>query len=87
MRDSSWKKQRRRKKDYSKACRKRSISRQIHVNSEWYDNLHQYSKNKIHCSCGMCRFRNSWEPDRKPMSDVRKIEGSKYRLEEYYRGA
>lgn len=20
----------------------------------WYDNLHQYSKNKIHCSCGMC---------------------------------
>ena len=20
----------------------------------WYDNLHQYSKNKIHCSCPMC---------------------------------
>lgn len=21
----------------------------------WYNNLHQFSKNKIHCSCSMCR--------------------------------
>ena len=21
---------------------------------QYYDNLHQYSKNKIHCSCPMC---------------------------------
>ena len=87
MRDSSWKNQKRRKKDYSKARRKRSLCRQVHINSDWYDNLHQYSKNKIHCSCGMCRFRNIWAPNRKPMSDVRKIEGMKYKLKEYYRGA
>ena len=22
---------------------------------DYYDNLHQYSKNKIHCSCPLCR--------------------------------
>lgn len=35
-----------------KALRKKNI------NDAWgwhyYDNLHQYSKNKIHCSCPMC---------------------------------
>lgn len=86
MRDSSWRKQKRRKKDYSKASRKRSICRQVYINSDWYDNLHQYSKNKIHCSCGMCRFRNTWEPDRKPISDVKKIERMKYRIFEFYNG-
>lgn len=86
MRDSSWKKQKRRKKDYSKALRKRSISRNVYIH-DWYDNLHQYSKNKIHCSCGMCRFRNTWEPNRRPMADVRRIEGMRNQLDEYYRGA
>lgn len=53
----------RRYKDYIKAKRKRDIDKKLqHVfNDEygmhwwfWYDNLHQYSKNKIHCSCPMC---------------------------------
>ncbi len=26
------------------------------VNTPWYGSLHQYSKNKIHCSCPMCAF-------------------------------
>lgn len=42
---------------YRKAVRKRRIARETyHWNSEWeyYDNLHQYSKNKIHCSCPDC---------------------------------
>ncbi len=86
MRDSSWKNQNRRKKNCAKAMRKRSISRQVHIH-EWYDNLHQYSKNKIHCSCQMCRFRSGWDPDRKPMADLRRIEGMKYQLSEFYRGA
>ena len=32
----------------------------------WYDNLHQYSKNKIHCSCPLCR------PSGEKASDLRK---------------
>ena len=42
-----------------KALRKRRLAREIYHtwgNSEWeyYDNLHQFSKNKIHCSCPCC---------------------------------
>ena len=39
-----------------KALRKRKIDRQISYDGshEMYDNLHQYSKNKIHCSCAHC---------------------------------
>ena len=40
-----------------KAIRKRRIAEEIYPgekNNPWYDNLHQYSKNKIHCSCPMC---------------------------------
>lgn len=43
-----------------KAERKRDIARKIYRswNSgedwEYYDNLHQFSKNKIHCSCPCC---------------------------------
>ena len=46
-----------------KALRKRRIARDIYrcwasliENGGWeyYDNLHQYSKNKIHCSCPYC---------------------------------
>ena len=43
--------------DWKKAIRKRRIDRERSPNNlhDWYDNLHQYSKNKIHCSCPMCR--------------------------------
>lgn len=52
----------RRYKDYTKAKRKRKIDVNIHnggwsglnYSHFWYDNLHQYSKNKIFCSCHMC---------------------------------
>ena len=42
------------------AIRKRRISKEIYgcswANKEWeyYDHLHQFSKNKIHCSCPLC---------------------------------
>ena len=42
------------------ALRKRRISKEIYncsyANKDWeyYDNLHQFSKNKIHCSCPCC---------------------------------
>ena len=45
-----------------KARRKRRIAREIYgwfEENEWeyYDNLHQYSKNKIHCSCPYCNSK------------------------------
>lgn len=42
-----------------KAIRKRRISNEVCSwgSSEYYDNLHQYSKNKIHCSCHYCQSK------------------------------
>ena len=50
-----------------KALRKRRIAREIYCfwkrygseddNWEYYNNLHQYSKNKIHCSCPACNAK------------------------------
>ena len=56
--------------DWKKAIRKKKI---INVYGwDYYDNLHQYSKNKIHCSCGMCsRNRKTNNRGRK-----RKIHGN-----------
>ena len=48
---------------WRKAIRKRRIAKNIYrnwsPNSTWeyYDNLHQYSKNKIHCSCPACQAK------------------------------
>lgn len=43
--------------DWKKAIRKRRIDRETQIpnSSDWYDNLHQYSKNSIRCGCGMCK--------------------------------
>ena len=48
----------RRKNDYNKAIRKKNIAEH---NYDWayYDNLHQYSKNKVHCSCPLCSAKTS----------------------------
>ena len=45
-----------------KALRKKRISDQVYYSSlgiTYYNNLHQYSKNKIHCSCGRCRNKTN----------------------------
>lgn len=91
MRNRAW----RRHKDYTKARRKQEI------NSYWastydgklwwyYDNLHQYSKNKIHCSCPICSMKtrnkgkrrqhtNGWYPSiNYKISDQRKIDSLKF---------
>ena len=78
----------RRKTDFKKAIRKKKI-----INGygwDYYSNLHQYSKNKIHCSCPMCRAKtaktklHTWGPGGKnwKMSDRRKIEELKDQLNE-----
>lgn len=48
-----------RKMNWKHANRKHTIVRNI-MGGDWYDNLHQYSKNKIHCSCWMCNPRKPW---------------------------
>lgn len=50
----------RRKTDYKKAKRKARINiATMACNTvPLYDNLHQYSKNKIHCSCRLCRGKD-----------------------------
>ena len=59
-----------------KALRKRRIAEEVYPDGKehpYYDNLHQYSKNKIHCSCPLCsaktknkgkrrRKASGWEP-------------------------
>lgn len=46
--------------DWKKAIRKRRIVKEVYCwNDEWYDNLHQYSKNKVHCSCPFCRAKTA----------------------------
>jgi len=42
--------------DWKKAIRKKKI-----INAygyDLYDNLHEYSKNKIHCSCPLCACKS-----------------------------
>ena len=86
MRDSSWENQKKRRASVVKALRKQKISKEIY-HMDWYNNLHQYSKNKVHCSCGICRFKNKWEPDKKPMQDIRKILDMDNQYKEYIKSA
>ena len=85
----------RRHDDWTKAIRKRNIDRDLQSSSfcyDWYDNLHQYSKNKIHCSCSLCRAktrnkkysrRKSWTPSVNwDDPDMKKIIDMKEQLDE-----
>lgn len=71
--------------DWTKAKRKSSISSRI-LGHSYYNNLHQYSKNKIHCSCPLCRrgkdaFDNSF--NKLSNKDKRKISSMKEEEQEY----
>ena len=64
-----------------KALRKRTIDRQVHWcgrNNEysWYDNLHEYSKGKIHCSCWLCSAKTRKHGP--TITDIRKIQRLEY---------
>ena len=74
----------RRHTDWRKAIRKKHISDSYSCwgnTKHWYQHLHQYSKNKIHCSCPMCSAKTNnkhrsgargWEPSYNPnMHDKR----------------
>lgn len=80
----------RRKNDYKKAIRKRKIVKEVYAHrGEWYEYLHQYSKNKVHCSCPMCREKTrdkvglwygKYNP---PIRDKRKMIKLKQEKDEY----
>ncbi len=74
----------RRKTDVKKAIRKRAISNHA-IGFDWYKNLHQYSKNKIHCSCPLCSF-DPWKSGEMTMSNLRKQMADKVKLKEYDSG-
>lgn len=69
-----------RNREYSKrkALRKQKIAKMIYGSIipgwEYYDNLHQYSKNKIHCSCPLCRAKSGDPGVGYKISDLRKID-------------
>lgn len=86
----------RRKNAVTKAKRKQDIA--LHVYGfEYYDNLHQYSKNKIHCSCPLCAAKTSKKTIAKQQSgtffkrdknykpsECRKYDESQSQLAEFY---
>lgn len=64
-----------RKASIRKALRKKRIAEELGLIT--YDNLHQYSKNKVHCSCPGCNPKtkvrgksNFTHSDAKKMSDM-----------------
>ena len=85
-----------REQSYLHATRRRRIDRELTRGlwSDWYNNLHQYSKNKIHCSCGLCACKtnnarrrrhgcHTSEPSENwPTRDKRQIEDQKNQLDE-----
>lgn len=78
----------RRKIDFTHAIRKKKMSdydvrpwtdnhcANYVIRASWYDNLHQYSKNKVHCSCWMCQSRSGENNSTKNYraSDRRKLD-------------
>lgn len=91
-----------RHQDFVKAIRKRNIDKEIHLMPgesiedfhPWYSNLHQYSKNKIFCSCAMCSCKTNnktkrdiqgrnCSPSRNwSISDRKKLDSMKNNMEE-----
>lgn len=95
-----------RSKEYSrdmsrrKALRKKRITEEIYWDGfgpnyhPYYDNLHQYSKNKIHCSCHICSAKSKNKGRRRNLSgnyspsenwavkDQKRIEAMRQQLEE-----
>ena len=79
-----------RKNDYNKALKKKRICER-HYGFEYYDNIHQYSKNKIHCSCPICSSKTNgkgrWGKGKNlTHSDKIKIDCMNSQLEDIYMG-
>lgn len=52
---------------------------------DYYDNLHQYSKNKIHCSCPLCKTKRIGNRfNTLSIADQRKIEAIESELIDFH---
>lgn len=74
-----------RHKDWTKALRKQHIIQASGF--DYYNNLHQYSKNKIHCSCPMCRpygLNKGNQEERKKLSERKQEMALQDQLNELY---
>ena len=82
---------------YRKAKRKQRITEEVYwggLSYPYYDNLHQFSKNKIHCSCPMCSAKTRNKKRRKnngrgfapsinyKISDLRKVQSMDSQIED-----
>lgn len=81
----------RRHNNWREALRKRNIIRNVHKLPDLYDNLHQYSDNKVHCSCPICRGKTrnkqiAGPAELWPPHDARRFEDMKQQVEEYNEG-
>ena len=75
----------RRKNDYNKALRKKNIA-EHNYGFAYYDNVHQYSKNKIHRSCPLCTAKTDMNSKNNiKISDKKKIESMKSKEEDFNR--
>lgn len=82
----------RRKKDWHKALHKQRtvVSWGQNWQDGWYNNLHQYSKNKIHCSCPLCACKSKGRKVKRTfgpaenwcMMDRRRLDEMEQQLEE-----
>ena len=78
----------RRKINFLHAVRKKKMDRQYPLGDKYpmYNNLHQYSKNKSHCSCPDCRGRSTGHGDNSieqlKISEQRKIQSMENQLNE-----
>ncbi len=74
-----------RQKSWMKAIRKRRIDRERDGASpnhrDWYNNLHQYSKGKIFCSCPLCAVKTNTNGEK--ISAQRKLDAMDYDEEKY----
>jgi hypothetical protein len=87
----------RRHNDWTKAIRKMKICEEINHGYGFYNNLHQYSKNKIHCSCPMCSAKTRgnflWGSSNRhngknySIKDLKRYEEMIYELEELNKSA
>ena len=75
-----------RRNDWKKAKRKENIVKHIYLTSDDFIRpRHWYSKNKVHCSCQLCRFRSVFNPNAKTYSDMKKELSMEAKLNEYYK--
>jgi hypothetical protein len=74
-----------RNRAYRRYVRNREIQRKKHISNavygfDWYKHDGQYSKGKIHCGCGLCKFGRKYGMP--TVKDMREVAREKILLED-----